>query len=326
MVGQLVVAQFDLETAIAELTRSGGSAALAQTQFQNITQLRQQVGTAGPGALAALRSEINAAVAQSQAVVQEARTAASGASASDGATVAGLASHAQAQASSFMRDTRQYDHLLRFDLEQEQEAYRQREEDRRKRYEAEAAKGTPEGALNASGAALGQMADLAAHGGSADPALMRRMDELAVSTAALRAQIIRDGYDVSKFDEGLRTDLGAIMRSKGQSDAEIDALLAEHQGNPIDAIKAFVAEQNGSISEKEIGDLSRKAREYKDSIDMAQPTTSAAIATVAPASPMVDAMAKLKASGVSVSDNMPPEPVHGITGQVASISTPSRAI
>lgn len=321
MVGQLVVAQFDLEVAIAALTRSGGDAATAQTQLQNITQLRNQIGTASPTALAALRSEIVAAVAQSQSAVQEARSASSGGSVADVGTVASLANHAREQASSFMRDVRQYDDLLQFDSDADRDAYRQREEERRKRYEAEAAKGTPEGTLNANGAALGQVADLAAHGGSADPALMRRLDDLADSTAALRAGMIRDGKDVSKFDENMRDDLRAIMRSKGKSDAEIDTLLAAHPDNPMDAIKAFVQQDRAAVTQQELDVMAIKVRENQRDIAI-QPEADAVIeqqSSPSASKAMVDIAAKLRASGVR---NTPqpdePSPDHGVSAQVPS--------
>lgn len=324
MVGRLVVAQFDLETAIAALTRNGGDAATAQTQLQNITQLRNQIGTASTTALAALRSEIVAAVAQSQSAVQEARTVASGGGVADGGTVAGLANRAREQASSFMRDVRQYDDLLQFDSDADRDAYRQREDERRKRYEAEAAKGTPEGTLNANGTALGQMADLAAHGGSDDPALMRRMDELAASTAALRDKIVRDGGDVSKFDEDMRADLRSIMRSKGIPNDHIDALLAEHKDNPINAMKAFVAERQGNLSEREINDLDSRVKERI--ADSAAPSQSQARSEMSP-SPTVttaalDAVADLKAMGIVATDHdADAAPAHGVAAQVTSGQT-----
>lgn len=321
MVGQLVIAQFDLETAIAALTRSGGDAATAQTQLQNITQLRQQIGTAGPTALAALRGEIVAAVAQSQNAVQEARTAASGSGAAESVALASRASRAQSQATAFMRDLRHYDGLLQFENDAERDAYRQREEDRRKQHDAGIAEGGPEGVLKASGAAYGQAVDLAVHGGTADPALLRRVDELAASAAALRAGMIRDGKDVSKFDENMRDDLRAIMRSKGKSDAEIDALLAAHPDNPMDAMKAFVQQDRAAVTQQELDVMAIKVRENQRDIAIL-PQADAVIeqqSSPGASKAMVDIAAKLRASGVR---NTPqpdePSPDHGISTQVPS--------
>jgi hypothetical protein len=319
MLGAVVAAQFDLEAVIAELARAGGSTAMAQSQVQALAQLQRHIGTASLGDLAAMRGTIDAAVAQAQAVAQQARTAASGAD--GGEALADLADRAQTQGAAFMRDLRQYDHLLQFDDTEELEAYRQREEERRKRYDAEAAKGTPEGTLNANGAALGQMADLAVHGGSADPVLMRRMDELAASTAALRAKIMQEGGDVSKFDEGLRTDLRAIMHSKGVPDDRIDALLAAHRDNPLEAMKAFVVEPGTLLTERDVDALNVKLIEHKDDAiapatldDARQQTESPETVRFADAA---SEMAKLISSGV-----VAPSPVatdtsgHGVTAMV----------
>ena len=309
MVGKLVVAQFDLETAIAALTRSGGDAVTAQTQLHNITQLRHQVGTASPTALAALRSEIVAAVAQSQSAVQEARTAAHGVD-GEGAALASLASRAQSQATAFMRNLRQYDGLLQFENDAERDAYQQRAEERRRQHDAGIAEGGPEGALKASGAAYGQAVDLAVHGGSADPALLRRVDELAASTAALRGGMIRNGKDVSKFDENMRNDLRAIMRSKGKSDAEIDALLAAHPDNPMDAMKAFVQQDRAAVTERDLDKLATATQ-------WAAPATTVLATEQVDDRRKSDAIAKL--AGITMADHPGGEDfAHGMTKQERS--------
>ncbi|WP_152528008.1 hypothetical protein [Sphingobium lactosutens] len=220
-----------------------------------------------------------------------------------------------------MRDLRQYDGLLQFENDAERDAYRQREEDRRKQHDAGIAEGGPEGALKASGAAYGQAVDLAVHGGSADPALMRRVDELAASTAALRAGMIRDGKDVSKFDENMRDDLRAIMRSKGKSDIEIDALLAAHPDNPMDAMKAFVQQDLASITQQELEIVAIKVRENQQDMTI-QPEADAVIeqqSSPDASKAMVDIAAKLRAAGVR---NTPqPEessPYHGMSARVPS--------
>jgi len=326
MVGQLVVAQFDLETAIAALTRSGGDAVTAQTQLQNITQLRQQIGTASPTALATLRSEIVAAVAQSHSAVQEARTAAHGTD-GEGAALASLASRAQSQATAFMRDLHQYDGLLQFENDAERDAYRQRAEERRRQHDAGIAEGGPEGALKASGAAYGQAVDLAVHGGSGDPALMRRVDELAASTAALRAGMIRDGKDVSKFDENMRDDLRAIMRSKGKSDAEIDALLAAHPDNPMDAMKAFVQQDRASFTDRELDSIKAKVERGVDTATAStEHVVESRLASPATSNAIADVVAKLRASGVTDAAKVADAaPAHGVTLQNVSAPVPGVA-
>ncbi|WP_304537390.1 hypothetical protein [Sphingobium cyanobacteriorum] len=226
-----------------------------------------------------------------------------------------------------MRDLRQYDGLLQFENDAEHDAYRQREEDRRKQHDAGIAEGGPEGALKASGAAYGQAVDLAVHGGSADPALLRRVDELAASTAALRAGMIRDGKDVSKFDENMRDDLRAIMRSKGKSDAEIDALLAAHPDNPMEAMKAFVAQEGVAVSGREIDRLVQGVKELRweaeESFEPVHPTASVSpSAPISGANSLQNAFADVKALGITLVEyDKAATPNHGVAASVPTRSS-----
>ncbi|MEK7342762.1 MAG: hypothetical protein AABZ73_02955 [Pseudomonadota bacterium] len=320
LLGQIVGARFALEAALTELARSGGNVAGVQNQAQALAQLQRNIGSASLADLAAMRGEIAAAVTQTHAVIEQGR-AAQGPDATDDAALASLSSRAQVQATSFMRDLHQYDGLLQFDNAEQERAYRQRGEDYRKRYEAGMAQGTPEGALQASGAAYAQAVDLAAHGGSADPALMRRVDELAASTAALRARMIRDGKDVSRFDADMCADLRAIMKSKGKTDAEIDALLAAHPDNPIDAMKAFVADQAGTVTAKDVATLENKMKENAAPTaaqdikpQSALPLSSSDIL----AASLGDVGAELKALGVGIAEHdSNVAPTHGVAAHVA---------
>ncbi|WP_182913897.1 hypothetical protein [Sphingobium terrigena] len=226
-----------------------------------------------------------------------------------------------------MRDLRQYDGLLQFESDADRDGYRQREEDRRKQHDAGIAEGGPEGALKASGAAYGQAVDLAVHGGSADPALMRRVDELAASTAALRAGMIRDGKDVSKFDENMRDDLRAIMRSKGKSDAEIDVLLAAHPDNPMDAVKAFVQQDRASFTDRELDSIKAKVeRGIDNAAASTEHVVESRLASPTNSTAMADVVAKLRASGVTDAGKVADAaPAHGVTLQNASAPAPGVA-
>ncbi|MEJ7928232.1 hypothetical protein WG908_15905 [Sphingobium sp. AN641] len=323
MLAQLVVAQFDLERAIAELSRTGASTTLADSQLDNLAQLQRQLGTASMATIAAMRGEIGAAVAQAQTVVQQARGTVAGANAGDGADIAVLANHAQAQAASFMRDLRQYDGLLQFDNDSERAAYEQREAERRRRYEEESAKGTAEGKFNASGEALGQMADLAAHGGSADPALMQRMDELAGSLTELRTQYLREGKtaEVEAFDQRRREDLRGIMQSKGLTDAQIDAFLAAHP-DPSEATRQFVTEHAAAVTVKDLDALDVSGGTHaKDSFaartDSVTQQSSSRSADIPVADAIGSAVADLKAMGLVLTQH-DAEPAHGVNASSAS--------
>lgn len=325
--GQLAAAQFEIEAAIAELSRGNApSLALtdARSQLAAVGAMRHQLAGADARSLIAMRDEIAAVVSSAQAAAQQARAAAVEETVSN---LSNLAQSARAVVNDTMRGMKDFEPYLHFANAQEEADYRKREDERRAYIAAEQAKGTPESQLNASGAAVGQMADAAAHGAAQSPEFQQRWDKLTASTEALRAQLIREGKDVSEFDKRLREDLRTIMRSKGMSDAKIDALFAAHRDNPLDAAKAFVAEQRGAISEQEITNLEAKAVAYKAMSVSDSPSEPRPIATPDPASPMVDAMAKLKASGVAATTtNDMSEPTHGVSAQAVTRSTPSRSI
>ncbi len=216
-----------------------------------------------------------------------------------------------------------FDPYLQFGPGDMEADYRKREAERRAYIAAEQAKGTPQGDLNASGAAVGQMADAAAHGAANSPEFQSRWDALVDSTAKLRAQMVREGHDVSEFDNRLREDLRHIMKAKGVPDAKIDALFAANPNNPLEAAKAFVAEQKGTIGEKEIGEIARKAADYKDTAEVSRapaPLPAAADAMV------VDAMAKFKASGVTLAEDGQSQPTSGLTASVAMDRSSSRTL
>lgn len=285
--------------------------------------MRKQLVGADTKSLIAMRGDIAAVVASCQSAAQQARAAVADENASN---IANAAQGARSAVNDVMRGMKDFEPYLHFANAQDEADYRRREEERRARIAEEQAKGTPQGDLNASGAAVGQMADAAAHGAGDSPEFQRRWDKLTASTEALRTQLIREGKDVSEFDKHLREDLRAIMRAKGVPDTQIDALLAAHRDNPMDAMKEFVAEQKGVISEREITDLTRKAQAYKE--EAAEKTTAAR--ATGPARPTdipaaaLDAMADLKALGTSVANHDVSEPPsHGI---IVSSSGTSRQV
>lgn len=322
LLGQLVAAQFDLEAAIADLTRDGAPASAildSRNQLGGVLALRQKVAAAGVGSLASMRSEIAAMVASSQSAAQQTRTAGDTANASN---ISNLAQNTRTAVNDAMRGMKDFEPYLHFTNAQDEADYRRREDERRSYIAAEQANGTPLGDLNAGGAAVGQMTDAAAHGAAQSPEFQQRWQKLTASTDALRSQLIREGKDVSPFDAHLREDLRGIMRAKGVPDAKIGALLAAHRDNPLDAAKEFVAEQKGVIGEKEITDISRKALEYKDGTG--EPPL--AEQSVAASSPTVDAMAQFKASGVMVAESGPEQPTHGVATKTPAVAASTRSI
>lgn len=315
MMAELLAAQAQLEQAIDELARTGANTDEPRNGLQRIAQLQRDVNGASVASLAALRSDVTAALATVQQVTGQARNTAAFAETTSAAHLEAASVIARSEARTTMADMSKYDPYLQFSSPDEEDAYRQREAERRARVDAELAKKTPEGNLNAAGAAVGQMTDAGAHGAVNSPEFQKKWDSLVASTDRLRAQIVAQGGDVSKFDEQLRDDLRRIMKSKRLSDAEIDARFAAHPDNPLQAAKAYVADTKG------IDQLS---------MDIVESKKMEAVAVVAPASPSSstteDAMATLKAAGVVVAEQSDPMPAQRITEKVPGGPRPARSI
>ena len=288
----------------------GNSAAISEglAQLQVLASLQRQIGTASPSALATIRGEIAAVVSQANSAMQQGRTAATAELVTEEADVATLAATSRAQVTAIMRDMHRFDPYLSFASPEDENAYRQREADRLAYIAAEQAKGTPQGDLNAAGGAVGQMVDAAAHGAGNSPEFRERFDELLGNTQRLREQMLREGRDVSEFDRNLREDLRRILRSKGMSDAQIDARFAAHS-DPLEAARDLV-ENAGDLAQ-----IESAANRAADAPDSARTT-----AAEAPSVPGLDAlMANLQSAGVTMSDAPPSgQPSHGVTVAVAT--------
>lgn len=253
----MVGAEFELEKAIAALIGDGASAAQAQAQLGSVTQLRREIGSANPDTLAALRSEVTSIVAQTHTLVQESRAVvAAGAARAEAADLASLAATSRAEVTTLMQDMHRFDPYLRFASADEEEAYRQREAQRRAYIDAQHAKSTPEGNLNAAGGAIGQMVDAKAHGAGESPEFQQRWNDLVSTTEKLRDEVRRSGGSTKEFDDRLREDLRRILKAKGLTDAQIDAQFAAHP-DPLEAAKAYVQDgettQRVSISISKLG-------------------------------------------------------------------------
>ena len=298
LLGQIAAAQFDLEAVIADLTRDGAPAAAlldSRSQLSALTALSRQMGSVSGAALAEMRAEIASLVATSQSTAQQARTAA--ASKPDAAELIGRAQEVRAHVNEVMRGMKDFDPYLRFENERDEAEYRRREAENRAYIAAQQAKGTPEGDLNAAGAAVGQMADAHAHGAGDSPEFKKRWDELVASTEKLREEAKANGVSTEEFDNRLREDLRRILKSKGLSDAQIDAQLAAH-ADPLEAVKASIA------SESELSALERTA-------ERGAPNFTAPV-KAEQKDEVRDIFASLAAKGVSLSP-APDVPQHGVS-------------
>lgn len=234
MLGQLVAAQFDLESAIAELERSGAPTDAVRSSMQMLGDLQRQIGTATPELLNALRGEIAAGANAGRAIAQQSRAAASGDSADDllAATTARTRATVQ-RIGEDLFERKIFDPYLQFDSEAEERAYRQREAERQEYIRRELAKGTPEGTLNAITATREQIEDAGAHGADRSPEFARLLNEARADEESLRSAIPREATPTTsqpgttpaaqKEEDGLG-ELLAALRDAGVVAAEtVDA-------------------------------------------------------------------------------------------------------
>jgi len=249
------------------------------------------------------------ATGNAASIAQQARTAtanATEAASNASGNIAQAASAAHSAVHAVIDNLRDFDGNLGFATGADQVAYRQREAERLAYIQTEEAKHTPGGELNASGAALGQLIDAKAYGADANPAFQKRADDLIRATENLRANLVRDGKDVSEFDNRLRGDIRRILKSKGLSDAEIDAQFAAHHGDPLEVAKASLQDDKDVTALQNLMTPDSLAFGHKPSL----PTDNDTLASAA---------ALLKAAGVTASTSVEPnDPAHGVTAQVRS--------
>jgi hypothetical protein len=307
LLGQIVGAQFELEGLITSLPAEARGE--GERQLRALKDLQRQIGSASPATLNALRAEVGSTVMIAQAAVQQARV-----TAETSALLTEASSAGRQQVTALMQDMHRFDAYLHFASPEDEEDYRRHEAERRAYIDAQLAKGTPEGNLNASGGAVGQMLDAKAHGAGESPEFQQRWSELVAHTETLRDALRRSGHSTAEFDEHLRDELRRLLKSKGLSDMQIEARFAANP-DPLEAAKAYVAD----------GDLSSLGHSLAVT-DMPQPPRAQSAAV--PAELDLDgAMAKLRASGLTASDHPVEQPfAHGVTEHAQPASAPSRSV
>jgi hypothetical protein len=191
----------------------------------------RSVATSGPEKLAAMQTQIAAALAASAATASEARTGTG--RASEAAELAAASANSRQQVQSLLRDLNRFDPYLSFDSPEAEAEYRRRQSDRTGFIEQQLARGTPQGDLNANAAALGQLVDAEAHGAGNAPSFGPRRDVVAGSYERLRSDIRRNGGSTREADEILARDVRRALRRSGRSDQETDAIFAAHGGDPL---------------------------------------------------------------------------------------------
>ena len=142
-------------------------------------------------------------------------------------------------------DKKIFEKYLRFSSPHDEAAYRKREAEARKYIDAQLAKKSPEGDLNAGGGLIGEMLDQHAHGAGNSPDFLPRWNALVDKTTKQRAAMHAAGEKTEEFDRNLNTAVRRFLKAKGLSDAEIDARLAGKE-SPLEAVKPYIGDDVAS--------------------------------------------------------------------------------
>jgi hypothetical protein len=210
-------------------------------------------------------------------------------------TVATAAAATRSEVQTDVRDVfdrKIFDPYLQFSSRQDEDEFRKREAEAKRYIEAQLAKKTPEGDLNAAGGMQGYLLDAHAHGAGASPEFKRKWDAIAEKTARQRDAMRAAGQSTREYDEHVNDAVRRYLRTKGLSESEISARIAG-AAHPIDA-----------------AGISGPAKQ----------------APAAARSDLVDKVAaKLKAAGIQMGDNK--DIGHGVTaiGSAKAVESPARA-
>jgi hypothetical protein len=229
LLGQIMAAQFAIDTAIAELTRSGADPAMlaqAQSQLAAIGDLRQQLGSASGSALANMRSEIVAAATAATAVAGLAMGSAANAAAGNATLTPAQRARATIEAVGHdLFESRVLDPYLEFASPEDEAAYRKREQERDAAYDREKAKNSTDGDRKAFAIMESQMADAKTHGADRAPEFGQMEEALRQVSSDVQPQAGHSGHEsvkasppsasVSLGGDGDLNDVMAALKSAG---------------------------------------------------------------------------------------------------------------
>lgn len=208
-------AQFEIERSIAAMPVIARSE--TEKELTGLRQLVRRIGNASPADLSAMRAEIAAAVTTAQAVVQQGRAAAT---AETAAVLAEATLAARREVTELMRDLHHFDPYLRFSTPEDETAYRKREAERRVYIEAEQAKGSLQGDLNAINTAMAQLDDAGKHGASESPDFADRVARISGARNKVAAAL---GISPAP---GAMSSQPSVERMPEQAASDLDAALA----------------------------------------------------------------------------------------------------
>jgi hypothetical protein len=214
-----------------------------------------------------------------------------------------------------MFDRKIFDPYLHFSSPADEAAYRQHQAEDQKYVDAQLARHTPEGDLNAGGGMIDSMLNADAHGAGDSPEFMPRWNALVDKTMHQHAAMRAAGQSTAEFDNRLMASVRSFLKAKGLSDTEIDQRLAG-SANPLDAVEPFLKNDRDSQSLLEKLDQKPEAVGSKYCI---QPLPCVGAGVTVPtqdAQLSIDfaaVAAKLNANGVPTADAAEDTPAHGLT-------------
>lgn len=274
-----------MEKAIAQLGQNGGSTALADAQLSRLASLQATIGSADAASLFMLSGEIASAVAESKTVAEQARNDANTASAAAVASLNEARAHARETITRIEDDLygkKIFDPYLRFQSEQDERAFREREEANRRAIAAARAKGTPEGEAEALAIEHRQLLDMGAHGATDSPDFAERLKATSEAYQQQRAAMRQTGHDTKQTDAMIAADTRDFLKAKGVPEAEItEAIQSRKPTNEIIApyIGKPQVEPMASPESKAKSDQAQTAPDHLDAIAAA--LRAAGVATTA---------------------------------------------
>ena len=235
-------------------------------------------------------------------------------------TVAARAAETRTETQSIARDVFErkiFEPYLRFSSKEDEAEYRKREAEARKYIDAQLAKRTPEGDLNASGGMIGQMLDAHTHGAGNSPDFMPRWNALEDKAERQHAAMRTAGQSTAEFDQHLEAAARRFLKAKGLSDAEIDAKLGDGK-DPLAVLKPYLGD----------GHTNRQVTETLGTSAPGQMVALEESPGAAPTKSTVNSIAAgLKAAGVQLSENTPTsKDGHGLPGIVGEKNGTSLSI
>jgi len=212
-----------------------------------------------------------------------------------------------------------FDRYLHFSSAEDEEAFRKRQASAKNYVDAQLAKKTPEGDLNAGGGMVGVMLDEHAHGAGASPDFAPRWNKLIADVTKQHDAMKAAGQSTAEYDRNLAAAVTGYLKTKGLSDDEIKARLAA-SASPLDAVKPYLRSDGDA---RQLEQMSRTAIEAERSpapakveVDRTAPGAT---------SPQLNASAigaKLKAAGLVMSNGeASTKPDHGVA--VAQVAQPN---